>query len=432
MIYALVQDVAASWEQYERVAAALVEPAPAGLLLHVAGPTEEGFRTIDVWESEEAWQHFQTELLNPAIAALGGPSRPEPTFRDIHPAHVVVGALDAGPRRGHRNTTKGAEMRRLITVLIGLAAIAAIAAISASSASARPRGTNGKISITRADNSATGEEQTFTVEPDGSDLSMLANNSEGGGWSSDGSRVAIGEQGLGAGILEFDTGVFTSLNLESQYPGIFLGCEIWSPDDSRLACEGLSDGDPSLNGIYTVRSSDGGDLRRVTFNPGGDDCPSDYSPSGDRIVFTHLTDTSYGLHTVSPNGTGLRRISPEGLNFNSCNGSWSPQGNEILLAAHQPDFDYHSSMWVLHANGTGLRRIPALDCGGRNDDPNGVGCFNPSWSPDGQKIVFGRRVDDQPRDIYTVNVDGSGLFRVTDTPDIEEYSADWGAHPLTP
>jgi Tol biopolymer transport system component len=323
-------------------------------------------------------------------------------------------------------------MRRLITVLIGLGAIAAIAAISASSASARPRGANGKISITRADNSATGEEQTFTVDPDGSDFSLLANNSEGGGWSSDGSRVSIGEEGLGAGILDFDTGVFTSLNLDVQYPGMFLGCGIWSPNDARLACEGLSDSNPSLNGIYTVRSSDGGDLRRVTFDPGGDDCPSDYSPSGNRIVFTRANGTTYELDTVRPDGTGLRRISPQGLNFNFCNGSWSPQGNEILLTAHQPDFDYHSSMWVLHANGTGLRRTPVPDCGGLNADPEGVGCFNPSWSPDGQKIVFGRQVDSQPRDIYTVNADGSGLFRVTDTPDIEEFSADWGTHPLTP
>ena len=48
MAYAFVQDVASSWDQYERVTARLVEPAPSGLILHVAGPTDEGFRIIDV------------------------------------------------------------------------------------------------------------------------------------------------------------------------------------------------------------------------------------------------------------------------------------------------------------------------------------------------------------------------------------------------
>ena len=91
MAYAFVQDVSASWQQYELITAATTEPVPGGLILHVAGPTEEGFRIINVWESEEAWQQFRGERLAPAIAALGGPSRPEPRFRDLYPAHVVVG-----------------------------------------------------------------------------------------------------------------------------------------------------------------------------------------------------------------------------------------------------------------------------------------------------------------------------------------------------
>ncbi len=219
-------------------------------------------------------------------------------------------------------------MRRLITLRICLLAIAAIAAASATSAAAKPPGTNGKILINRADNSATGEEQTFTVDPDGTDFTLLANNSEAGQWSWDGTRIAMFE-----GVLDFDSGVLTSLNLDTQYPDMFLGCALWSPDDARLACEGFGLTDPSLNGIYTVRSSDGGDLQRVTSNPGGDDCPSDYSPYGNRIVFTRVNDTTYELDTVRPDGSGLRRISPAGLNFNFCNGSWSPQGNEILLSA---------------------------------------------------------------------------------------------------
>jgi Tol biopolymer transport system component len=318
-------------------------------------------------------------------------------------------------------------MRRLTTFLVAVATIVALTAVSATSASARPRGTNGKILINRADNLATGEEQTFTVDPDGTDFSLLVNNAEAGQWSYDGTKIALFE-----GYLEFDSGVFSSLNLDTQYPDLFLPCGVWSPDDKRLACEGFGITDPSLNGIYTVRASDGGDLQRVTSDPGGDDCPSDYSPYGNRIVFTRANETTYELDTVRPDGNGLRRISPEGLNFNFCNGSWSPQGNEILLSAHQPDFDYHSSIWLLHANGTGLRRIPVPDCGGLNADPNGVGCPSPSWSPDGQKIVFSRQVGTEPHDIYTVNADGRGLFQVTNTPDITEFSADWGIHPLTP
>ena len=98
MVYAIVQDVASSWEQYQRITARLVEPAPTGLILHVAGQTDEGFRIIDVWESEEAWQRVQAERVMPAIAALGGPARLEPTFRDLHPAHVVVGRINHDSR----------------------------------------------------------------------------------------------------------------------------------------------------------------------------------------------------------------------------------------------------------------------------------------------------------------------------------------------
>jgi hypothetical protein len=103
MLYAFVQDVAASWEQYRRVAEPLFESGTDGLVLHVAGPTDEGFRIIAVWESREAWQRFQAETFQPAVAAFGGPSRPEPTFRDLSAAHVVFGD-------GARDVTVGREV----------------------------------------------------------------------------------------------------------------------------------------------------------------------------------------------------------------------------------------------------------------------------------------------------------------------------------
>lgn len=103
MAYAYVHDVASSWRQYERVASSLIDPAPAGLILHVAGPTDEGVRIIDVWESEESWERFRAEWLGPAIAALGGPSRPEATFRALHAEHVWIQQGPASPAPGrHR------------------------------------------------------------------------------------------------------------------------------------------------------------------------------------------------------------------------------------------------------------------------------------------------------------------------------------------
>ena len=88
MTYAYVEDIAATWEQYGRLAAALAGPAPRGLIVHTAGPTDEGFRIIAVWESEEAWSRFQAERLGGAtsLAALTPPVR-----RAMSPAHVVIG-----------------------------------------------------------------------------------------------------------------------------------------------------------------------------------------------------------------------------------------------------------------------------------------------------------------------------------------------------
>ena len=108
MPYAFVQDVASTWARYEEVTAAVMDPVPAGLLLHIAGPTEEGVRVIDVWENEQAWDAFRNERLVPAIAALGGPARPEPTFRELHATQIVLPDRE----RGGPNATPSVKRQR--------------------------------------------------------------------------------------------------------------------------------------------------------------------------------------------------------------------------------------------------------------------------------------------------------------------------------
>jgi hypothetical protein len=90
--YAVVRDVAASWEQYECIADVMSEPAPAGLILHLAGPTDEGYRTIDLWESEQAWKTFSTTRLQEVVVALAAPFRPRSTVRGLRPINIVLGA----------------------------------------------------------------------------------------------------------------------------------------------------------------------------------------------------------------------------------------------------------------------------------------------------------------------------------------------------
>jgi len=322
-------------------------------------------------------------------------------------------------------------MRKLIALAIVAAGIAGIVALPAGAA---PRGTNGKI-VVNVDNNVTGQEQVYAVDPDGTDMQLLANDAEAGQWSPGGAKLAIGGNEGTGGYLTFETGVFTDLGLPfDRYPDLALFCGVWSPDGSRLACEGFGQTDGSLNGVYTVRSSDGGDLQRVTTDPNGDDCPSDYSPNGKRLVVSRANDTSFEIDTVKLDGSSSTRITSDGAAFDFCSGSWSPQGNEILFSAHFPDFGYRSSIWVVHSDGSGLRRLQVVGCGGPRSDRTSIGCQKPVWSPDGRKLMFERHtfIPSEQFDLYTVNSDGTDLFQVTHTPNLDEAGGDWGTHPVTP
>jgi len=67
-----VQDLlGAGLEEYDRLVAEVGDQAPPGLILRAAGPTERGWRTIDVWESKVDLQRFEVEALRPALERSG-------------------------------------------------------------------------------------------------------------------------------------------------------------------------------------------------------------------------------------------------------------------------------------------------------------------------------------------------------------------------
>ena len=315
-----------------------------------------------------------------------------------------------------------------------LALLVAIAAVFALPASASPRGVNGQITFARF-NPLLGDTQVYVVNPDGTGQRLVQGPTDTGecpSWFPDGSLIAICGSSLGNGSTFINPDTGAARIVDPGYPGLFNPCTDPSPDGTLLLCETFSD-DGSQNGIHTVRTSDGGGLTQVTSNPGGDDIPGDWSPNGKRIVFQRISPTgdSEGLFVVNINGTGLKRITPADFILSSL-GSWSPQGNEIVFSQHVTP-DVHSSIWVVHADGTGLHEIhvqPAGACGGPNADPTALGCPQSSWSPDGTKIVFARGLStDVDAEIYTVNLDGTGLFQVTHAPG--SGNPQWGTHPVT-
>lgn len=321
---------------------------------------------------------------------------------------------------------------RTRTFLIALAAIGVAVALTAIPAEARVPGQNGMVAFTRTDFS-TGHDTTYIANPNGSHLQALLPGIDTGTphWSPDGSRLALLDEdtpcppcSASTIILNPDTGAYRVIP-PPTLPDTAFGCSLWSPDGSHFACAGESDANPSVNGVYTIRTKDGGGLTRITNAGGGalTDIPIDYSPDGKQLVFgrvssaDHSCITGSGLFVVNVDGSGLHRITPNG--FCDDDGSWSPDGSKII-------FEHRGSLFVVRPNGTGLANVP-LTTGSNNFEGDA------SWSPDGTKmafILFACTSVCSPGGIGTANADGKNVQQITTAPNGFDHEADWGTHPL--
>jgi len=207
-----------------------------------------------------------------------------------------------------------------------------------------------------------------------------------------------------------------------EFPGSFdgttLGCSTWSPDGRRVAAEGFNDKDRSLNGIFLADAAGGGNVVRLTTNgQHGNDIPGDWSPDGNHIAFSR----GYGqdrseLWVVDVADGTTRRLSKVDI---AGPGSWSPDGQWIATVAGR-------DLVVVRPDGTGYHtiKIPITLLNGIAD---------PSFSPDGTRIVFSMTLPESDRgemaDIYTMKIDGTDLVQITNTPSINEFFVDWGVDP---
>jgi Tol biopolymer transport system component len=253
----------------------------------------------------------------------------------------------------------------------------------------------------------------FTSRPDGTDETEVPMpGPEGGGrWSRSGTEIAVmtllADGRVGTAIISKDGTVLRTL--ESPDPTLNLVCTVWSRDDTRLACEGWDDTDESRRGIYTVNSSDGSDLERLTAPPAGmGDLPGDFSPDG-RFVFKRYNgDEGPGqLMLVDANG-GEPQALTEGWMEDP--GQFAPDGQSVVTSAD-------SQLEVIDLDGNVLYSITE----------DGAHLFGPTWSPDGTRIAFSRGTAGPFADIYTSLPDGTDRRQVTSTAD-NEIGVDWGVN----
>jgi Tol biopolymer transport system component/DNA-binding winged helix-turn-helix (wHTH) protein len=102
----------------------------------------------------------------------------------------------------------------------------------------------------------------------------------------------------------------------------------------------------------------------------------DYSRDGSAVTWT---DAEGRLWRANTNGTEVIQITPDSLQVFL--GHWSPDGRSIALMAREPGKAWQ--IYIVSATGGPLDH---LNTGPRN-------AADPTWSPDGQKIVFGRLSD---------------------------------------
>ena len=80
----------ATQRQYDEITQKLEaagEGAPPGRLYHVSGPTQDGWRVVDVWESQEQFERFGQTLI--PFVQEAGISLFEPEPWPVH--NVIVG-----------------------------------------------------------------------------------------------------------------------------------------------------------------------------------------------------------------------------------------------------------------------------------------------------------------------------------------------------
>ena len=124
----------------------------------------------------------------------------------------------------------------------------------------------------------------------------------------------------------------------------------------------------------------------------------DLSPNKSKILYS--INGGFSIYVMNIDGTEKHR-----LTFNAdFDPSWSPDGSKIIFASNRiGDNDYQ--LYIMNADGSEQTRLTT----------NLLQVQRPSWSPDGSKIIFASQTNGLGHSIYVMNADGSNQIKLADS-----------------
>jgi len=222
-------------------------------------------------------------------------------------------------------------------------------------------------------------------------------------WSPSGDRIAFSgggprtdEEGTTLFVVDIHSSELKGLKPEILGGNYSIHYPVWSPDGDRIAFCGPCH-EPGW--IYII-NADGSGVHRVT--NGG---PLSWSPDGQHLVFVRRRGMSlFGDIYVSDIwGSEIRQLTTD---IDADRPIWSPDGQRIAFYGLNRD-ESNAGIYVMDSDGSN-RVLVTTDA-----------AVPPSWSPDGNQLLYAAPVDAEPRTskLYLINPDGSGKKELDKLPD---------------
>ncbi|MHB8896355.1 MAG: endo alpha-1,4 polygalactosaminidase [Candidatus Geothermincolia bacterium] len=182
----------------------------------------------------------------------------------------------------------------------------------------------------------------------------------------------------------------------------------FSPDGGSLLItifhEGYNEG-PA--GLYTLPL--GGGTKSRLIDKADHDCVNlpgtSWNGATNLVAFAADLQGNDEIWTIGQDGKGLRRVTRHTDKVDYIEPSFSPDGQWIVFerAAGNTEETQQGSIWKVRSDGTGLTRLTS-----------GADDRQPNWSPTGDRILFQRREAGSDNwDIYTISQEGTEALRVT-------------------